>query len=419
MFVFLIVAIRFTNSETVLILPDDREAIEHKRLDRENNAYYTMVEAAIALPQRPQPKSEPDREKPQFKTLYSPLRNSMGALVGVTRPDDHPDFLQYLRDAGPALYIAESMLEKEYFLYEYPVVNQHHRLTLPPPIDLQPVFAVWLAYGNAQALFWNEGDKCTETFSNIFLARRLTSKQIPFGYPGQYRWNDYYKTLMAIVRKTDDINTIDNIQEMLEAQPLPFDDMVSVLHSVLLMFDDTLDTPATLEKRGTGLDMGPDDHLYLMFVQKAALFIRDELSALEELAPKPVTEYSRWLESNDWASVPFATYMDAHFILGAMRVLEAAHRANAMQTITLLVIAVERYQKDNGQYPPELEDLIPKYIDAAPLSPATLAPLQYERFEDSYAIFDQEIKYFGYDGKLSGTRLVEYVTKKDFPEFTE
>lgn len=363
----------------------------------------------------------PDHELPQFNTLYRPAPNSMGLLNSIARPDDDPEFLQYLKDSKPALDLALTALEKDYFLYPYAVVTPHRAFNIPTPVNPGHLFSAWFAYGNAQVHYWDEADQSIETFDNLFKVIKLhLEEHDDLNTRGDYWTRNkelYYKSLLHIIRNTSDTALIDNIETMLEAQPVLYDDMQRVLHNELRILDETLLAPETMLALGLEVNLRIEDRIQIIQLQNVTNFMRDQLPALEELVEKPVTEYEQWLKTSDWHKVPYTSYLDGYFTQSLMFTLHNAQKTNAMRTATLLAIPIERYKKDTGAYPNTLNALIPDYLDTIPLSPATNTPFQYDYDGNaqSYSLTDINIPRYGYDGNGSGVYRFDYITEKDFP----
>jgi hypothetical protein len=75
---------------------------------------------------------------------------------------------------------------------------------------------------------------------------------------------------------------------------------------------------------------------------------------------------------------------------GGMTIVELAlmtGEALARARVATCVVAVARYQRDNGKPPASLEELVPNYIDAIPQDPFTGAKLVYKHDEASYMIY--------------------------------
>jgi len=85
-----------------------------KRLDRENNAWYVLLEARELLPDKP-PLLEV-KDEIGLTSHYKPEDSSLGQLLSVLRPDDDPLLLEYIEKSRPAMEYALQALKKPYFL---------------------------------------------------------------------------------------------------------------------------------------------------------------------------------------------------------------------------------------------------------------------------------------------------------------
>ena len=57
-------------------------------------------------------------------------------------------------------------------------------------------------------------------------------------------------------------------------------------------------------------------------------------------------------------------------------------RAEAARQMTIAAIALKRYQLKHGNYPPDLNSLVPEFLPAVPLDPVDGQPLLYRRNAD-------------------------------------
>ncbi len=87
----------------VMIMPPEPVEIVEKRQSPEN-ALYTLRKA-VALQPKVKPKAlpVPDKEYPQHMVRYEPEPHSIGALLGIYRPDDDPQLIEYVDQCAPAV----------------------------------------------------------------------------------------------------------------------------------------------------------------------------------------------------------------------------------------------------------------------------------------------------------------------------
>ncbi|MBC8871137.1 MAG: hypothetical protein H8E44_17055 [Planctomycetes bacterium] len=67
--------------------------------------------------------------------------------------------------------------------------------------------------------------------------------------------------------------------------------------------------------------------------------------------------------------------------------LEAAARANGLNDSAMTAIAIERYRRDRGRIPDDLQQLVPDFLPAVPTDPYDGKPIRYVVKEDEYLIY--------------------------------
>jgi len=67
--------------------------------------------------------------------------------------------------------------------------------------------------------------------------------------------------------------------------------------------------------------------------------------------------------------------------------LEAAARGNGLNDSAITAIAIERYRRDRGQIPDDLQQLVPDFLPAVPTDPYDGKPIRYVVKEDEYLIY--------------------------------
>lgn len=70
-----------------------------------------------------------------------------------------------------------------------------------------------------------------------------------------------------------------------------------------------------------------------------------------------------------------------------VRAANAAASRNQDYLGAVIGVALERYQRDHGAYPPALEELAPRYLDTIPNDPMTDGPFGYSLKNGKYVLF--------------------------------
>lgn len=347
---------------------------------------------------------------------FFPGQSSMGRMIGISLPDDHPDLHQFLRDSKPAFDHAATILDKEHYLPPYPPISYRRRADVPSPIRTNILFGTWLAYATAQIRYWNEPEQAVETLDTLYKVTKLARKNTISLYETTVEWSPYYKRIQSLIRESGDTTLINNIEKMLQEQPIPNEDMQKVLHHSLVLLDEALMLHEIAGLYGTAFEPDFDDHIHQIQLQNTVHYIRQELSDLQNLADQPPAQFQEWMKTTDWDTVFLARYVDNQIMMNISANHFRAHTDNAMHQATLLTINIERYKKDTGHYPDTLDDLIPDYLSEIPDSPATQKPYVYQKQQDLYLLSGQPIPQFRWDGKTTHHVTNRYVKPKDFPE---
>jgi hypothetical protein len=69
------------------------------------------------------------------------------------------------------------------------------------------------------------------------------------------------------------------------------------------------------------------------------------------------------------------------------RAITLSHRAWAEMASARVALAAERYRMDHGQWPAQLDDLVPQYMETVPHDPFADGPLSYMVAEDGITIY--------------------------------
>lgn len=418
-FVTLIISIRFLNRQDVIILPDQREVIATERANTENNAFYALIQATSLLPRKPALNRFAIPGQPEPREPFDPQPNSVSQILGIELPEDDPEFLQFLRDAEPAIEAAKKSLERPYFRLQYPVGIRYGGLHHPPNPKFSVLFSTWLAHTNAQIRFWGEEDAAIDSLNQLAqIQRMMTDEPLKLYYGWEVReFNiDYYKIIQSLVRNTTDRATLDALDVMLRDQPLPYEDMVTVLEAHLRAIDDTYLLPTILDSHNIEYQFGLEDQIKMIMFQNAAEFFISQLDELRELAPKTIPEYEPWFIHSGWSDVPWTDYVDAQCTITLFDGLTRAHRLNGLQVATRITVLLEKYKLDHAEYPETLDALTPDYVESLPISPAAGKSFEYSREQDFYNLSDIELNYYGYSGGIQSTVQHHYVKAANFDD---
>ena len=66
---------------------------------------------------------------------------------------------------------------------------------------------------------------------------------------------------------------------------------------------------------------------------------------------------------------------------------EAANRIHALQRVTMTALALRLYRKENGRYPENLQQLVPKYLPSVPIDPYDGKPIRYRKLQKGFKVW--------------------------------
>jgi hypothetical protein len=69
------------------------------------------------------------------------------------------------------------------------------------------------------------------------------------------------------------------------------------------------------------------------------------------------------------------------------RAIELAVRSEAETNMTITILALELYKREKGQYPKNLDGLVPEYLQVIPEDPFTTKPLIYKKDKGKYILY--------------------------------
>ena len=340
--------------------------ITTKRLDKQNNAYYVLEEAANLLPAPPTPLVVLKDEK-GFSDVYKSEDDSVGGILDIKRPDDDPLLLEYVKKSGPAIEYALQAVEKPWFLY---------------PNDLGEDFSirssqsrpVWqlAAVCFAQAIIHScSEDPREDACTFLYDAARLSSVMSQNGYAG---FPSVPEAAAVIQKASPDHQR--NIAEWLaqfrsEWRPpeTRFDEELRKIYRMTgppqmqkgsMLFKLVANIPINQMKKNV--------YLHEQDLRKAANMTYLQFDQYRKqhpdfLNPKRLNADSLYLSFCEYNSSFFAT-VDGLSI----------------------VVALELCRRDRGEYPETLNALVPQYLPELPKNPYDGQDFTYNRTDGAYLL---------------------------------
>jgi hypothetical protein len=350
------------NLRTPLNLPlTEPPEITAKRLDKENNAYYVLMEAADLLPQLPPPIELKDETG--FPYAYKPEEGSIGILLDIERPDDDPLLLQYIEKSRPAFDRALRALEKPWFFHPAdPAADLPARNT---PAKLWRMLEACFVQAKVHSC---SEDPREDACQFLYDATRISSV-VHAGSGPRFSSNAEAAAVIQKASPDHQRKIAEWLVQFRNAWHPPTQRMEEHLRSIYLL-------PAPPE---AAKDPLPIRLLKNAGVNRLKKNVYQHEDDLRKAAGMTYVEYDRYrkehpgfLDFNAWGmGTPFLAWNST--TLAAIDGL-------------LLVVALESCRRDRGEYPDALDALVPKYMPELPKNPFDGQDFTYARVDGTYVL---------------------------------
>ncbi|MCX5770795.1 MAG: hypothetical protein NTZ09_11060 [Candidatus Hydrogenedentes bacterium] len=349
-----------------------------KRLDRENNAHYALLDAAALLPLTP-PEIGYVKDETGFESKFKPEPGSVGELLRVWRPDADPLLLEFVEKSKPALELARAAASKPYFLF--------------PPVDWtasyqqleRPVFQNLLPLYQLRGLLVLDSASKSCSANPAEDACRLMQQALELSFTmnaDRYHWFEPAETFATnVIRKS----CIEHQREMLQWLDQTRHDWTPpraaiefAIRNVLEadLTDDPNYRPNMWRRFATSVEMR-------MAFSHAKLFVRRHEKLYRDAAQLTFLQYNLQKEKFKPLQTPPRRYFDLS-LHGAS--VNANSRFFARVDGLRIAIALESYRHDHASYPDSLDSLAPDYFPKLPECPYDGTPFDYRRESDDYAL---------------------------------
>ena len=88
------------------------------------------------------------------------------------------------------------------------------------------------------------------------------------------------------------------------------------------------------------------------------------------------------------------------------KAIEHVVRTEADANLTVTILALELYKRENGQYPESLNSLVPEYLQAVPSDPFTTKPLIYRKEGNKYILYSCGVDMDDDGGEITYTNKI-------------
>lgn len=398
--------VRVFKLEPVTILPEDRDALDAKRKSPENG-YFLLAEAVDMADAIKPPLgfiNVDDPKHPGRQQLFECEPGTMGEFLGMQRPDDSPELLEFLRAAEPATQKAREALSKPFVIpSEEVTIYNYYRFRR----TAGTIFKLMIAQANAAWKYEDDPGKAVDLVVDMIHLADFACAGIP-DLEGS-AWDLMpvaYKLCRDMAAELPDAN-LTPLQTRLRDIGRPFQNREEFLKSAWRVYDETqLTLPPERNQRF------PENlftRFFMLNLRKEAKAIRDtkdQWLALLKLDPielgKHAAEYRNKGPRRRFSWAFGQPYSAVERIVLASAVAQQDYYG------TLLVLAIEQYRRATGALPENLEDLVPAYIAELPMNPLTETPFKYKHLpeENGYFLLGASMpRYANLDGTIPATAL--------------
>lgn len=337
-------------------IPPETAEMAARRADRQNNGWYLLEQLLAEVPARPQALWGPLPDDPRTEGNYQPAPGSLGSRVGVGRPDDDAMLQEYLASASKLVPRVREVLAKPYILL--------------PPGASDPDSEEFYYAGIGRNKYFDQG--------RSLFPLLITHAFILSGQPGGSaesaevvrdslelldRMHEASVIEYAFLGNSEVFDTLPRLQPehqrelldwavQMQARQRPAREKIEFdlrQHKVLLdalMKEGSLFHP--LEATG--------------YLRYRTLFMRHFNYAFKTAYMYP-NEFEQ-LAGQDPIVLKFETAYYFGFSLESNLRFNASW--NKLMNCSILILAIELYRHDHGEFPASLQELVPGYVATLP-----------------------------------------------------
>lgn len=367
-FIGLIAAVNILSARQTLILPEIQAERALLRNDPEKNAYFDIAEAATSSqPARPLSLLVPDPYSPGSQMEFKPLAGSVPELMGVKRPLDDELTLKYIEDTAYLIPIVDRASTKQYCLGPM----QSHIGSIEvwrESYGFYWINGTYLGHAFYKIQNGTEVERGFEMLENALRLRALDGERYSI-----WNFRGFYTGLQYTYGNSDDPALRQRIRSFVTSLPTPFTDMDHILNQGFAAIDETLLSPTGYEH---SIPIGSRINLFAL--RQIANRMTAEMPKLREIAQTHPVDWSplideHWIDVTRWKGVNEEAW---HLVLSP---LHYAHWANAQFEAMPIMFAMEDWRRDHGSYAESLDQLVPDYLEAVPVSSYTRGPYRLNR----------------------------------------
>mgnify|MGYP006280418715 CR=1 FL=1 len=340
--------------------------------DPDDNAFNILVEAERLLPrERPKPKLLPHPGGKGRRVAMRAGRGTIGRQLRIDRPDEDPELRAYLESCKPAFDKARSAIGKPCF---------QSRMTIHPRLGNRfDVLTHMALYGKLLA---REPGGCEKALPYLLDAAALASMVVE---------NNPYARIASGDTALEQVSNcawaepsgawLEETARRLRNMGPPCAGRRAMLLSAWTDIDRMIDLPT----QNNGEFWSGLSRLYANYhLSRVVRAYAADRERFLELVERPIAEMERQTKTYQGMGGPYQ-WLRPDLLL--KHIIKQAQQRQWPYWRAVFAVALERFQRDHGNYPEGLDALVPQYVEAIPRDLMTGAPLHYRRLGKAYVLY--------------------------------
>ncbi|MCX5770794.1 MAG: hypothetical protein NTZ09_11055 [Candidatus Hydrogenedentes bacterium] len=350
-----------------------------KRLDRENNSYYGLVDAAALLPPIP-PYLDQVKDADGVEHWFELEPGSVGSLLSVCRPDDDPLLLEYIDKSKPAVELARAAASKPFFLF--PPVDW----TAGKQLDGSIFENMLLLHQLIGLLFLDAASKpCSPDPAEDGCRLMQETLRLSFRINADRYWATVFAESVAIdaIRRSCDEHQREMLQWLEETRRAWAPQRATLDYMIrrVLKAEAVVDLPF----RPTRLQRVYYNVSAQLELSRQKYFVRRHEPLFQAAAQLTFHQYQQQKERFSVLDTPPRGRGHLYLCLHTV-IIDTNSRFFATVDGLRIAIALELYRRGHGTYPDSLDSLAPNFLPEVPKSPYDGEDFNYNQEGDDYQL---------------------------------
>lgn len=356
--------------EIPLLLPERHDPAFQmaQRQDRDNNAFFALVDAEAALP------PIPEELRGQFDAAIEDLGKAVrdyvpqpGDYMGITKNAATSPLRDYLLQCGPAVEQMRAALQKPYYLQPQPP----NRLYEQSPVYFRLLQSVALGHAAVLAATPETLREGLEELIDCMRLSRMLWKEQAEELFARGTEEHAHEILYHAVLRAESASHLEWLQDQLQRLGAPFANRQALIEQSWVALDNSLTWAPPRDGIGEAIETYKN-FSDIRFRTRGWLPVRQKVI---EMANAPFSMCNHIMHSDPPTK---QVLEDSRYRFWYhVTIAKQAAEADLYYLRSLTLVALERCRNAQGTYPAQLEALAPQFLPALPKDNISDLPLQY------------------------------------------